>query len=83
MYKWVVGDLVFDKNRPDGNPRRLLDSRKISSIRFQQLSYRGKHFPEQSPVKGAWKDQWRARTSLDEGLRSTWDKYLGMIAKEK
>ena len=52
-----LGDLVFDKNRPDGNPRRLLDSRKISSIRFQQLSYRSKHFPEQSPVKGAWKDQ--------------------------
>ena len=49
------GDLVFDKNRPDGNPRRLLDSRKMSSIRFQQLSC-GKHFPEQSPVKGAGKD---------------------------
>ena len=82
MYKWV-GDLVFDKNRPDGNPRRLLDSRKMSSIRFQQLSYRGKYFPEQSPVKGAWKDQWRARTSLDEGLRSTWDIILEFIVKHK
>ncbi len=25
------GDLVFDKSRPDGNPRRLLDSSKISA----------------------------------------------------
>ena len=78
-----MGDLVFDKNRPDGNPRRLLNSRKISSIRFQQLSYRGKHFSEQSLVKGNWIDQWRARTSLDEGLRSTWDIILEFIVKHK
>lgn len=51
MYKWVVGDLVFDKNRPHGNPRRLLDSRKISSIRFQQLSYRSKHFQSNLQLK--------------------------------
>lgn len=26
------GDIVFDKSRPDGNPRRFLDSRKISAV---------------------------------------------------
>jgi GDP-L-fucose synthase len=26
------GDIVFDKSRPDGNPRRFLDSHKISAV---------------------------------------------------
>jgi len=52
------GDLVFDKSRPDGNPRRLLDSSKISAL------------------------GWKARTSLDEGLRFTWEWYLRMDAKK-
>jgi len=52
------GELVFDKSRPDGNPRRLLDSSKVSAF------------------------GWKARTSLDEGLRFTWDWYLRMDAKK-
>jgi GDP-L-fucose synthase len=29
------GELVYDKSRPDGNPRRLLDSRKISELGWE------------------------------------------------
>ena len=45
------GELVFDKLKPDGNPRRILDNSKISAM------------------------GWEAQTSLDKGLKITWEWY--------
>ncbi|HRQ60254.1 MAG TPA: GDP-L-fucose synthase [Alphaproteobacteria bacterium] len=43
------GSLVFDTDKPDGTPRKLLDSSRIQAA------------------------GWRAKTSLDEGLKKTYD----------
>lgn len=51
------GELVYETNRPDGNPRRLLNSNKLSAL------------------------GWKAETSLDIGLRLTWDWYKQRINK--
>ena len=45
------GELVFNKLKPDGNPRRILDNSKISAM------------------------GWEAQTSLDKGLKITWEWY--------
>jgi GDP-L-fucose synthase len=46
------GRLVFDRSKPDGTPRKLLDVGKIGAL------------------------GWRARTSLEDGIRATYDWYL-------
>jgi GDP-L-fucose synthase len=46
------GRLVFDRSKPDGTPRKLLDVGKIGAL------------------------GWRARTSLQDGIRATYDWYL-------
>ncbi|KAF0190262.1 MAG: hypothetical protein FD167_6156, partial [bacterium] len=46
------GKLEFDKTKPDGTPRKLLDVTKINKL------------------------GWKAKTSLEEGLRKTYDWYL-------
>ncbi len=45
------GGLIFDKSKPDGNPRRLLDNSKVTTI------------------------GWKSNTSLEEGLKLTWEWY--------
>lgn len=52
-----TGELVYDTSRPDGNPRRLLNSNKVSAL------------------------GWTAQTSLDAGLRLTWNWYLKRVKK--
>lgn len=49
------GDIVFDSSRPDGTPRKLMDS-----TRLRNLGYRHK-------------------TSLDEGLKKTYQDFLSNI----
>ena len=44
------GEIVFDRTKPDGTPRKLLDVGKITSM------------------------GWKAKISLDEGLRSVYEK---------
>mgnify|MGYP001383434024 CR=1 FL=1 len=58
MIKSVVGfqgDLSFDSSKPDGNPRKLLDSSKLNSY------------------------GWSAKTSLSDGLKTTYRWYLDNI----
>jgi GDP-L-fucose synthase len=45
------GKLVFDKTKPDGNPRRLLDNSEITAM------------------------GWKAKTSLEIGIKLTWEWY--------
>jgi GDP-L-fucose synthase len=45
------GKLIFDKTKPDGAPRKCLDSSRLNGL------------------------GWRARISLDEGLRKTIEWY--------
>lgn len=47
------GHFLFDTNKPDGTPRKVLDVSRLSST------------------------GWRARTSLEEGLRATYEWYRG------
>ncbi len=49
------GEVNFDKSKPDGNPRKLLDSNKINSL------------------------GWKSATSLDSGLKMTYDWYKNNI----
>lgn len=51
------GDLVFNTDKPDGNPRKLLDSSLINEL------------------------GWRSATSLNKGLKSTYDWYKENQAK--
>ena len=46
------GDVYFDKSKPDGTPRKFLDSSRLSAI------------------------GWQAKTSLEEGLKLTYDWFL-------
>ena len=46
------GELVFDVDKPDGTPRKLLDVSRLSDL------------------------NWTAPTSLEEGVRATYDWYL-------
>jgi GDP-L-fucose synthase len=46
------GGIVFDRSKPDGTPRKLLDVGRIGAL------------------------GWRARTSLQDGIRATYDWYL-------
>ena len=46
------GSVHFDKSRPDGTPRKFLDSSRLSAI------------------------GWQAKTSLEEGLKLTYDWFL-------
>lgn len=46
------GEIVFDKTKPDGTPRKLLDSSRIHKI------------------------GWMHSTSLEEGIRKTYDRFL-------
>ena len=50
------GSLEFDTTKPDGNPRRLLDSHQIHAL------------------------GWRAKISLEEGLKITYDWYRKTLA---
>jgi GDP-L-fucose synthase len=55
LIKRVVGfdgDLAFDMTKPEGTPRKLVDTARINQL------------------------GWRARISLEEGVRSTYDWYL-------
>lgn len=47
------GMIVFDKSKPDGTPRKIMDSSKLINL------------------------GWRPQISLEEGLRSAYDWYLG------
>ena len=49
------GNLIFDSNMPDGNPRKLLDSTLINNL------------------------GWSAKTSLEKGLKLTYDWYVKNI----
>lgn len=56
MVKGVVGfegDLVFDRTKPDGTPRKLLDVSKLNSL------------------------GWVAKTPLQDGLKTTYQWFLG------
>jgi len=53
------GKLNFDKSKPDGNPRKLLDSTLINNI------------------------GWKHLTSLDEGLKITYDWFLNNFSNIK
>jgi nucleoside-diphosphate-sugar epimerase len=46
------GRLVFDRSKPDGTPRKLLDVSKLDAL------------------------GWKARTELEDGIRSTYEWYL-------
>lgn len=46
------GDIRFDNSKPDGTPRKLLDSSRLSAM------------------------GWQAKTSLEEGLKLTYDWFL-------
>lgn len=51
------GPFKFDTTKPDGNPRRLLDSKKIYAL------------------------GWQAKTSLEDGLKITYDWYRKTLAR--
>jgi len=51
------GKFIFDKTKPDGAPRKLLDSSRLNGL------------------------GWRARVSLDEGLRKTVEWYKQSVSK--
>lgn len=53
------GEIEFDTTQPDGNPRRLLGSRRIHAL------------------------GWRAKTSLEEGLKATYDWYQKKLARQQ
>ena len=53
------GEIIFDKTKPDGNPRKLLDSSKLNSY------------------------GWSAKTTLDEGLKTTYKWYTNNIENIK
>jgi GDP-L-fucose synthase len=46
------GDIMFDKSKPDGTPKKLLDISKIEKL------------------------GWKAKISLEEGLKLTYDYYM-------
>jgi len=46
------GDIVFDRSKPDGTPRKVLDVGKCAAL------------------------GWRAKTSLNDGIRATYEWYL-------
>jgi GDP-L-fucose synthase len=46
------GSIVFDRSKPDGTPRKLLDVSKLTAL------------------------GWRAKTTLDDGIRITYEWYL-------
>ena len=46
------GDIMFDKSKPDGTPKKLLDISKIERL------------------------GWKAKISLEEGLKLTYDYYM-------
>ena len=50
------GSITFDTSKPDGNPRRLLNSQKIHAL------------------------GWRAKISLEDGLKITYDWYRKTLA---
>ncbi len=52
------GELVFNADKPDGTPRKLVDVSKIFSL------------------------GWRPKTSLEEGIRLTYEWYLGNLAAD-
>jgi GDP-L-fucose synthase len=47
------GEVVWDKSKPDGTPRKLLDVSRITAL------------------------GWKAEITLEEGIKSTYDWYLG------
>jgi len=46
------GEVIWDKSKPDGTPRKLLDVSKVNSL------------------------GWEAKTSLDQGIKKTYDWYI-------
>ncbi len=53
------GRLVFDRSKPDGMPRKLVDTGRMRSL------------------------GWMATTTLRDGLRATYESYLGTIGSNK
>jgi GDP-L-fucose synthase len=52
------GAFVYDRSKPDGVPRKLMDSSQIHAM------------------------GWRARTSLEDGLRAAYDWYTGHLSHQ-
>ena len=52
------GSLEWDTSKPDGTPRKLLDSARMKAM------------------------GWTTKTSLEDGIRQTYDWYLGQKAME-
>ena len=46
------GEVIWDKSKPDGTPRKLLDVSKVNSL------------------------GWEAKTSLDQGIKKTYESYI-------
>jgi GDP-L-fucose synthase len=49
------GEIIFDSAKPDGMPKKLLDTSRSNSL------------------------GWTAKTSIEEGLRKTYDAYLRQL----
>jgi GDP-L-fucose synthase len=51
------GSIEFDATKPDGTPRKVMDSAKIEAL------------------------GWKARTSLESGLKTAYQSFLAQVAK--
>ena len=49
------GGIIWDRTKPDGTPRKLLDVSKLTNL------------------------GWKASTSLEDGVRKTYERYLNKV----